>query len=252
MLVDSEAKWLELCEHGEGHELEVQGLAINEPLVGVTFTDCHFEQVKFACDEIQDCTFIDCVFVTPVFSSLKITDCRFRHCRLYDSESESGATFRFTTFSGTGFDECDLSMANFSRANLYRAEILNCQAQGSDFSHTTAESEIGGRVSLFDLTIADSNFAYSNFTGADLRCSSISDSRLIHTDFTGANLEEAHVNGCELHGLTASGLSLRGADLRGSTLEGLDIREIDMQGVTIDPSQQRMLLEAIGILIADL
>ncbi len=251
MLVDTESKWLDLCASGEGHELKVREITVHEPLVGVTFTDCHFDQIKFDCDEIQDCTFIDCAFVAPVFSSLKITDCKFRHCRLYDADSESGAMFRFASLAGTCFEDCDLSMADFSRANLYRAEIVNCRLQGSDFSHTSTESEIGGKVSLFDLTVSDVNFAYSNFTGADLRGSSINDSRLIHTDFTSANLDEASVTNCDLHGLSAAGLSLKGADLRGSTLSGLDVREIDMQGVTIDPTQQHVLLEAIGIQISD-
>lgn len=251
MIVENEADWQKLCLTGEGHELEVRDLTITEPLLGMTFTDCRFDQVKFACDELQDCTFIDCTFTAPILSSLKITDCSFRHCRFYDGDQELGAMFRFTSLAGTSFRDCDLSIADFSRANLYRLQLENCQAQGADFSQTSAESEIGGKVSLFDLTITDSNLAYCNFSGAELCNSTITQSRLIHTDFTGANLDNASLTNNEFHGLTASGLSLAGADLRGSSLDGLDVREIDMSGVTIDSVQQTTLLQAIGITVAD-
>ena len=142
-------------------------------------------------------------------------------------------------------------MANFFQSQLYRLQVLHCQVQGADFSHTSAVSNISSNVVLRDLNISESNFAFSDFTGANLESGSICQSRLIHSDFSGANLTDAILTNNELHGVTASGLTLTGADLRGSGLDGLDIREIDMSGVTIDCNQQPVLLEAIGIKVTD-
>lgn len=247
----SKAEFEAQLETGEVHEFSLDTVRLLEPLYDAVFTDCTFTDVEFICEEITQCKFLDCTFLRCKFNSLKIADCSFEQCRFYDQDSEQGCEFRFSSFAGTTFRQCDLSMNNFSRSNLYRTEIRNCQAQGSDMSHITAESDIGGKVSLYDLTITESNFAYSDFNGAELESAIITQNRLIHSDFSSANLSEAELTENEMHGLTASGLTLRGADLRGSGLDGLDVRDIDLTGVMIDTAQQRVLLETIGIIVLD-
>ena len=248
----SRAEFEDLCESGEVHECHLDDLTLDTPILEAVFTDCHFSDIEFACDDIRDCKFIECSFERCTFSSLKIAECTFEQCRFYDSEQEKGCIFKFANLDGSRLSHSDLTMANFSRANLYRLEIDNCQVQGADFSHTTAVSSVSSKIVLRDLSISESNFAYSDFTGADLESGSICQCRLIHSDFSGANLTDSTLTDNELHGVTASGLTLVGADLRGSRLDGLDIREIDMSGVTIDSSQQQVLLETIGIIVADL
>ena len=239
------------CDSGEVHEFELTGAKLVDPIHDVVFTDCHFMDVQFTCDELSLCKFIDCTFQKVTFNSVELNDCVFEQCRFYDADTESGCEFKFASLPGTCFRHCDLSMCRFSRANLYRVEMLECQAQGTDMSQISAESDIGGKVTLYDLTINQSNFAYSDFSGADIQSAVINECRLIHSDFSGANLTETDLKPNELHGITATRLTLRGADLRGSGLDGLDVRDIDMTGVIIDSAQQRVLLEAIGLIVKD-
>jgi fluoroquinolone resistance protein len=245
--INAESEWRKAIGSGELHNETLHDLTIDEAINDVTFTDCGFEQVTFQCEEMSECIFIDCQFRRCNFSSLKFQDCSFKNCQFYDGKTETGCVFKFATVTASQFEHCDLSMANFSRANLYRSGLLHCQAQGADLSQISVESKIGGKISLFELSLSHCNFAYSDFSGAQLQESSITDCRLIHSIFNDANLEGATLTDNELHGMNADRLVLRGADLRGSGLDGLDVREIDMTGVTIDEGQQRVLLEALGI-----
>ncbi len=246
-----QAFWQQV-ESGEAlKDLTIDGLEINEDLEALSFHQCHFTDVKFRTDEVDNCTFTACHFLRCSFDSMTIRECVFDHCQFYEREQEQGCSFKFATVTACEFRHCDLSMACFSRANLYRTELASCQGQGIDLSHTSFESNIGGHVSLNDGAIRDCNMTYGDFTGANFAELTFSDNRLSHSILNEANLENAVMTDCELHGVEATGLLLTGADIRGSTVEGIDVREVDMRGVTIDPQQQTALLQHLGIIVSE-
>lgn len=213
------------------------------------FNQCKFAGLVFRDKEILDCEFTDCEFDSCGFDSAKIRDCTFRKCKFYNNEREVGCSFKFASFPGTNFTQCDLSLCNFSRANLYRIEMDQCQATGMDCSYATIAQNIGASVTLNAARLSDCNFSYADFTGAWLCEAELPENRFNHSVFNRANLENAELTDCDLHGIEARDVTLCGADLRGTLISGLDVREVDMNGVKISDYQQRVLLEAIGIII---
>lgn len=215
----------------------------------LTFNRCKFDSIVFRDKAMLECEFTDCDFDSCGFSSAKLTDCLFHKCKFYNAETEAGCTFSFAAFPGTIFTQSDLSLCNFSRANLYRIEMDQCQATGLDCSYATVAQSISGSVTLNAAKLRDCNFSYADFTGAWLCEAELPENRFSHAVFNGANLENAELTDCDLHGIEARNVTLRGADLRGAQISGLDVREIDMTGTRISDYQQRVLLEAIGIVI---
>lgn len=249
MNIASESDWLEAIREGELHQVTCGEIELQDNLDDVVLTDVQFNQTNFRMDRISECKFIDCVFLRTSFSSVQLDDCQFTNCSFYDAEAEAGAIFRFANVKACEFRGCDLSMAVFDRANLYRCEMNDCNLQGAELNRVTIESDIGGRISLHDLTMTQCNLAYSDWTGAEVPEINITGSRLIHSILNEANFEGAQLINCELHGVSAQNVNLRNSDLRGSTLDGLDVREIDLSGTTIEESQQRVLLDALGIVV---
>ena len=212
-------------------------------------SDCHFLDIMVTDDQILECHFEDCAFDSCAFDSAQLSDCVFRKCKFYNSEKETGCSFKFAAFPGTIFCHSDLSLCNFSRTNLYRIDMEHCQGTGMDCSYATTEQNIGPSVTLSSARLVDCNFSYADFTGACLREADLSENRFSHALFNNANLESAVLIDCDLHGIEARDLVIRGADLRGAQISGLDIRRIDMTGVKINDFQQRVLLEQIGMVI---
>ena len=140
-------------------------------------------------------------------------------------------------------------MANFSSANLYRVTLNQCPATGIDLSYASACHQVGNTVMLADAWINDCNMSYADFRGANFNDCDLSSNRLSHSVLDHTSFENALLNDCDFHAVTADGLSTKGADLRDAQITGLDIRTIDMTGVRINDYQQRTLLEAIGLIV---
>ncbi len=225
------------------------GLDWPERMENGSFTDCRFLSCRFRDVHLTECAFRDCIFDQCSFDSARLTDCLFLKCRFFSSEEESGCSFRFASFPGTCFENCDLSLCNFSRSSLYRIELLGCQASGMDLSHSTTAQSLGASLTVSSARMMNCNFSYADFTGAWLCESEMPDNRFSHAIFHEANLENARLNDCDFHGIEAKAITLAGADLRGASIGGLDIREIDTTGIRIEEWQQRALLERLGILI---
>ncbi|MBT3708167.1 MAG: pentapeptide repeat-containing protein, partial [Gammaproteobacteria bacterium] len=160
-------------------------------------------------------------------------------------------SFKFADLTATRFTRCDISMCSFSRSKIYRTELIQCQAQGIDCSHAQAANTVGNTVVLQGAKMHDCNFAYADFSGAELAESELTNNRMSHCLLHRADLSGTQLVDCELHGIDATGITLRGADLRGSDLTGLDVREVDMTEVKINSYQQTMLLETLGMIIDD-
>lgn len=213
------------------------------------FVQCEFEDIVFRGSKILECEFTECEFDSCGFDSAKIGDCIFHKCKFYNNEKEAGCSFKFARFPGTTFTHSDLSLCNFSRADLYRIEMDQCQATGMDCSYATNAQSIGTAVTLNAARLSDCNFSYADFTGAFLCDAELPNNRFSHAVFNNANLENAVLTDCDLHGIQARDVTLKGADIRGAMISGLDVRVIDMTGVRVSDYQQRVLLEAIGIII---
>jgi|TARA_B110000196_G_scaffold310316_1_gene312987 fluoroquinolone resistance protein len=220
-----------------------------EDLCELHFDHCTFENnscrdAKFETLELTDCTFITCGF-----DSASIKETKFNGCVFYDKETERSCSFKFAQFDDVSFKHCDLTMANFSRANLYRVTLNQCPATGIDFSYASTCHQVGNTVMLTDAWINHCNMSYADFRGAKFNDCDLSGNRFSHSVLDHACFENTLLNDSDFHAVTAEGLSIKGADLRDAQISGLDIRAIDMTGVRFNGYQQRILLEAIGLII---
>ncbi len=218
-----------------------------EGIQDLNFDHCIFEKNEFG--DLESLQFTDCIFLECSFNSSSIKETLFENTRFYDADTEKGCTFQFAQFDGSTFKGCDLTLANFSRACLYRVTMNQCQATGIDFSHATSSHQVGNTVVLSDAWINDCNCAYANMKGANFCKCDLSDNRFSHSLLDNAVLDNTLLNGCDFHGVESEGLSIKGADLRDAQIGGLDVRRMDMTGVRINDYQQRILLEAIGMIV---
>jgi fluoroquinolone resistance protein len=220
-----------------------------EDLCELQFDHCTFESNSYRDVKFETAQFTDCAFIACGFDSASIKETKFDGCVFYDKETERNCSFKFTQFDDVSFKHCDLTMANFSRANLYRATLSQCPATGIDFSYASACHQVGNTVMLADAWINDCNMSYADFRGANFNDCDLSSNRFSHSVLDHASFENTLLNDSDFHAVTAEGLSIKGADLRDAQISGLDIRAIDMTGVRINDYQQRILLEAIGLII---
>ncbi len=91
------------------------------PIIGKAFLACHFVDMQFQCDELQETIFNKCVFDNCTFSSINLKETRFTDCQFYNKDTETSCNFNFANLTAVEFVKCDLSMCNSSRTLLYRA-----------------------------------------------------------------------------------------------------------------------------------
>ncbi|MCG8433162.1 MAG: pentapeptide repeat-containing protein [Gammaproteobacteria bacterium] len=222
-------------------------VALPTPLTNKEFNDCRFKGTDAKGARFEHLKFVDCTFFNCVFDSLHAVENTFENCRFYDSDSESGCSFKFATLRDCRFYKCELTLSNLTREDIYLTEFHGCQMSGADLSHATDAHAIGRSVELFGASLIDCNLAYLDLQGATLIEADLSGSRLSHAQLGGANLTGAVLADCDLHQVGAENVILEGCDLRGATVSGLDVRKVDVTGVKIHPDQALFLLQTLGM-----
>ena len=86
--------------------------------------------------------------------------------------------------------------------------------------------------------LAETRLAQCDFSG----------SRLRETDLANCDLTDAVLRDCDLFQAELAGAKLDGADLRGAEISGLNLLRLGgFAGMKVYQSQQRMLLDALGV-----
>jgi hypothetical protein len=140
-----------------------------ETLANKTFTDCTFQHCSLVECTLMDCTFIDCTFSDCDLSLLQVPG---------------------TAFTRARFEDCKMVGVNWTDA---RWEALSSFSfLRSNLSHGTfAGMQMGRRISLYQCTAHNIDFADANLARADLRETDFTDSRFQNTDLTEADFSRA-------------------------------------------------------------
>jgi len=197
---------------------------------GATVASTHFRNCDFSAADLTGTTFVNCVF--------------------YDADTQAGCRFNGAQLKEARFRQCDLSLCGFAFAKALGLEIVECRAQGADFSRASFMNQITERSWFCSAVIRQSNLAYADFSGVTLEKCALPDNR-----WTGANVAGASFSGSDLSGGDFSALDWRSADfthcdLTASELGDLDLRVVDLEGARLDTLQVAQLMLRMGITVA--
>ncbi len=115
---------------------------------GATVANTHFRNCDFSGADLTGTTFVNCVF--------------------YDADTQAGCRFNGAQLKEARFRQCDLSMCGFAFAKALGLEIVECRAQGADFSNASFMNQITARSWFCSAVIRQSNLAYADFSGVTL------------------------------------------------------------------------------------
>lgn len=171
---------------------------------------------------------------------------------------------------GARFLECVFSSVTFAAANLRKARLndvwLNtARWTGCDLTETswldveTIGSVLGGVVmpaaELLRVTFHDCKFEGVNFRFAALREVTFADCVLREVDLTEATLRTVAFPGSVIEGVRFHRARMDGVDLRGATALGISDGYDALRGATISMAQllelAPMLAHAIGVTVRD-
>jgi fluoroquinolone resistance protein len=203
----------------------------------------------FGRADLAGSVFLDCRLSGASFRSADLGGARFEGCRAWEPDSPEGADFTYANLREASFVRCDLSMAVLSRCQAYDLTLLDCQAQGADFSQMDTRLPVATRTPLVACRLRGCNLAYADLSRVDLSGADLTGSRLIEALLDDCCLRDATLVDCDLHNLSGRAMVLAGADLRGAVFNNLDPRVIDLRGVRITPAQVAMLVEPLGVVI---
>ncbi|MGX9721446.1 Qnr family pentapeptide repeat protein [Stenotrophomonas acidaminiphila] len=199
---------------------------------GARVANTHFRNCDFSAADLSGAEFVNCVF--------------------YDADTQAGCRFNGAQLKEARFRQCDLSLCVFAFAKGLGLEIIECRAQGADFSNASFMNQITARTGFCSAIIRQSNLSYADFSGVTLEKCELPDNRWV-----GANVAGASFSGSDLSGGDFSSLDWRSADfthcdLTGSELGELDLRVVDLQGASLDTLQVAQLMLRMGITVEPL
>jgi uncharacterized protein YjbI with pentapeptide repeats len=108
---------------------------------------------------------------------------------------------------------------------------------------------INEQLPLSELTANQTDFSFSDFSGANLSYANFSDCNLENGILAAANLQCATLTDCNLLDIEWHDAVLRELDLRGAMFNTINPKTLDLKDVVISPLQVEMLSEHLGLII---
>ncbi|WP_254574378.1 Qnr family pentapeptide repeat protein [Stenotrophomonas acidaminiphila] len=200
-----------------------------ERFTGATVANTHFRNCDFSGADLTGTTFVNCVF--------------------YDADTQAGCRFNGAQLKEARFHQCDLSMCGFAFAKALGLEIVECRAQGADFSNASFMNQITARSWFCSAVIRQSNLAYADFSGVTLEKCELPDNRWTGASVAGASFSGSDMSGGDFYSLDWRSANFTHCDLSGSELGDLDLRVVDLEGVRLDALQVAQLMLQLGITV---
>lgn len=148
------------------------------------FTDQKFTEIDVRGAIVENRTFDGCTFLRVNFN---------------------GATFKKCRFSDCTFEQSDLSNLIITTSDFRDVTFKECKAVGVNW--TTA-------ATVLHLTWQSCALNYGNFSGLDLRKSTLQNCTARETDFAESNLSEANLRDTDFTAARFANTNLSKADLR--------------------------------------
>jgi len=219
------------AHHGDLADSTAEELVLRDCL----FTDMNFSRVDWRGARCTGTTFIRCKFAGARMEGATFKRCTFADDAAAGSADFTGASLRFSTFTGCVLDAC-----LFERVDLTGWTLRDSRANGGKFY----QAEFGDSATL---------------TGNTLRYADLRDARLAHCDCShndcewavldGANFEEANLRETSFNRASVRLANFAGADLRNAAIGSFDVRQTPLRRAMIHESQMRTLLEALELVI---
>lgn len=148
------------------------------------FTDRTFEELDFRNQSIENRVFDNCTFSRVNFNGSSFKRCRFLDCR---------------------FEQSDLSNLILTSSDLRDVTFKECKLVGVTWINAS---------SLMHLSWDNCALNYGNFSGLDLRKSSMQNCVAREVDFAETNFSEANLRGTDFTAARFANTNLTKTDLR--------------------------------------
>jgi uncharacterized protein YjbI with pentapeptide repeats len=128
-------------------------------LIGTSFQQCTFSNVRFDNCDIEGTRFTDCTFVSCTFIDADLRSCMFAHCD-FDACNFDQALLLDITVQGGGF-----SRTSFDRASIHESTFEQSALRECSIKHASALQNTFDRTDFEGIRIADCTFLYALMLG---------------------------------------------------------------------------------------
>ncbi len=187
--------------------------------------DIYHVHIKNACLEDQ------------FFSGLEFNGVLFENCTF------TNVAIKNASFDNTLFNACDFTKCNFSDSWFTRCEFKTVKNAGADFRNSK----------LFDVTIDDSHFRYSNFSASGFNTCAILNSDMSDTFFAECIFKSVVLDTSKFIRTDFFKTPLKTLDFSTCVLESICISDEykELKGVIVNTFQATELAKFLGIIIKD-
>jgi uncharacterized protein YjbI with pentapeptide repeats len=188
-------------------------------------------------DDIYHLRIKDAVLENHFFSSLEFNGVLFEHCMF------TSVALKHSTFDNVLFRDCDFTNCNFSDSWFTCCEFTTVKNIGADFRNSK----------LFDMTIDNSNFRYSNFSASGINTCAILGSDMSDTFFAECVFKSVVLDASKFIRTDFFKTPLKSLDFSTCDLQAICISDEykELKGVVVNTFQAVDLSRFLGIVIKD-
>ena len=188
-------------------------------------------------DDLYHLHIKDVVLEDQYFSGLEFNGVLFEHCTF------TNVAFKNASFDNVLFKTCDLTKCNFSDSWFTRCEFKTVKNAGADFRNSK----------LFDVTIDDSHFRYSNFSASGFNACAILNSDMSDTFFAECVFKSVVLDASKFIRTDFFKTPLKSLDFTTCDLEAICISDEhkELKGAVVNSFQATGLSKFLGVIIKD-